>query len=101
MNPWIWLAVGYLVLSVVSFGQYAADKRAAQQNRWRIPESALQLVSLLGGWPGSLVAQRLLRHKTRKTRFLAVFWVMVVLNVLVLIGVLVVTRGNLLEMLPL
>ena len=93
----IWVAVAYLVLSAISFGQYAADKRAAQQNRWRIPESTLQLVSLLGGWPGSIAAQQVLRHKTRKTSFLVTFWGMVVLNVVVFVGAVAVLRGNVLE----
>ena len=101
-----WLAVlavalVYLVLSVVSFVQYAVDKRAARQNARRLPESSLQLVSLLGGWPGSIAAQQLLRHKTRKRSFLVTFWGAVILNVLVFVGILAVIRGNVLETLGL
>lgn len=35
---------------------------------------------LAGGWPGALVAQELLRHKTRKREFRVVFRATVVLN---------------------
>jgi len=38
----------------------------------------------VGGWPGALIAQQTLRHKSRKESFRAVFWVTVVLNCAVL-----------------
>ena len=71
----------YLALSVVTFLAYWKDKRAAQQGRWRTPEKTLQTLSLAGGWPGALIAQRVLRHKSRKAEFLAVFWCTVIANV--------------------
>ena len=79
--PW-WVAAAYVALSVVAYGMYAADKRAAQTGAWRVPENNLHLVALLGGWPGALVAQQRLRHKTVKPEFRAVFWLTVVANVL-------------------
>jgi uncharacterized membrane protein YsdA (DUF1294 family)/cold shock CspA family protein len=70
----------YLVASIVSFFAYAFDKSAAQRNQWRTQESTLHLFALIGGWPGALAAQRLLRHKSAKTSFQAIFWITVVLN---------------------
>ena len=70
----------YLVASLVAFFAYAFDKSAALRNQWRTQESTLHLFALLGGWPGALAAQRLLRHKTAKASFQATFWVTVVLN---------------------
>ena len=70
----------YLVASIVAFFAYAFDKSAAVRNRWRTQESTLHLFSVLGGWPGALAAQRLLRHKTAKTSFQTIFWGTVVLN---------------------
>ena len=72
--------VGYLAASLVTFVAYALDKSAAQNNRWRTQESTLHLLALLGGWPGALTAQRLLRHKSAKTSFQSTFWITVVLN---------------------
>jgi len=75
---------GYAVVSVLTFGAYAVDKSAARHGRFRTEESALHLLELLGGWPGALAAQRLLRHKTVKQSFQAAFWACVIVNVVAL-----------------
>lgn len=76
-----WRAAGWYVLaSLVTFAWYAWDKAAAQQGHWRTPEKHLWLLGLLGGWPGALLAQRWLRHKSSNQEFLQVFWLTVVLN---------------------
>lgn len=74
------ILIAYLAVSLVTFAAYARDKFAAQRGRWRTSEATLQLLSLAGGWPGAMVAQQMLRHKSRKRSFLAVFWLAVVLN---------------------
>jgi uncharacterized membrane protein YsdA (DUF1294 family)/cold shock CspA family protein len=79
-----WVLYVYLGMSVITFGAYAVDKSAAQEDRWRTPEATLQWMSLFCGWPGALIAQQLLRHKSRKRRFLLVFWACVAVNVGVL-----------------
>ena len=63
----------YLAASAVTFAFYAHDKAAAQKAQWRTPEITLHALGLLGGWPGALAAQRLLRHKSAKRSFLAVY----------------------------
>lgn len=68
-----WLGGWIALASLVTLGAYARDKHAAVHGRWRTPESTLQLLALAGGWPGALLGQGLLRHKTAKTRFQAVF----------------------------
>jgi uncharacterized membrane protein YsdA (DUF1294 family) len=83
-----WLAL-YSSASIITFGVYARDKTVARNGGWRIPESTLHLMSLVGGWPGALVAQVLLRHKTRKPSFLIGYWFTVIVNCIVL-GVIVV-----------
>lgn len=70
----------YVVFSLVTFGAYAFDKSAAKRGAWRTSESTLHLLALVGGWPGALVAQRRLRHKSRKQPFRSVFWATVALN---------------------
>ena len=76
-----WVAALYAGASVVCALVYAIDKSAAVAGRWRVSESTLHTLSLVGGWPGALVAQQVLRHKSNKAAFRAVFWVTVVVNV--------------------
>ena len=78
-----WLSAVYGVMSAVTFCAYAWDKRAAQKGRWRTRERSLHLLELFFGWPGALLAQRLIRHKSRKLSFRVVFWLMVIINVAV------------------
>ncbi|WP_051534408.1 DUF1294 domain-containing protein [Deefgea rivuli] len=81
-SPMRWpIFVGMAVLSVASYVLYAFDKTQAQKNAWRVPEVALHALAVLGGWPGALLAQRRLRHKTQKSTFRFVFIACAVLNV--------------------
>jgi uncharacterized membrane protein YsdA (DUF1294 family)/cold shock CspA family protein len=77
--PWL-VPAGVAVASGVAAGLYVRDKTAARAERRRISESTLHLWALVGGWPGAWCAARLLRHKTRKASFRALFAVTVVLN---------------------
>lgn len=69
------------VTSALSFLLYGIDKHRARLNKRRVPELHLQLLSLLGGWPGALLAQQMFRHKTRKRSFLLVFWMVILINI--------------------
>ena len=71
----------YATTSLVTFIFYWLDKRAAKSDSQRTPEATLQLLSLIGAWPGALLAQRLFRHKTSKKSFQVVFWIQVFLNI--------------------
>ncbi|MDN3555530.1 cold shock and DUF1294 domain-containing protein [Halomonas maura] len=70
----------YVIASTVTFVAYALDKSAARNDRWRTQESTLHFFSLAGGWPGALVGQKLLRHKSKKPSFQVVFWATVIFN---------------------
>ncbi len=82
------LIVWYVIASAAVFALYGRDKRAAQRGRWRTPENTLHLMSLLGGWPGALIARRVFRHKTRKQPFRAIFWATVIVNLAMLLWLL-------------
>ena len=73
-NAPTWIIDAYLVISLITFLAYAWDKSAARSGSWRTKESTLHLLSLIGGWPGALVAQQKLRHKSKKQPFRFVFW---------------------------
>lgn len=71
----------YLIASAFTFVLYAVDKSAAKRGARRTPESTLHGLSLIGGWPGALIAQQTIRHKSSKQSFRTVFWLTVALNV--------------------
>jgi uncharacterized membrane protein YsdA (DUF1294 family) len=77
----VWVPIIYAAASVVAFIMYAADKRAARLGQWRVSETTLQVLAVVGGWPGALLAQQVLRHKTRKASFQNAFWSVVLVNI--------------------
>ncbi len=79
---WTWW--GWGVANLVTAGLYARDKHAARHGAWRTPEATLHLWSLAGGWVGAWLAQQVLRHKSRKGSFRAVYAVTVALHLAML-----------------
>ena len=82
---WFWGA--YSAMSMATFIVYWLDKRAAQRGDWRVAEGTLHALSLACGWPGALLAQRLLRHKSVKPSFRRLYWLTVVVNIAAFIAV--------------
>jgi len=74
-----WLVI-YGVASVACFAGYGLDKRAANQKQWRVSETVLLLIGLVGGWPGGIIGQEVFRHKTQKKAFRTLFWMSVAIN---------------------
>lgn len=70
----------YLVMSVLTYMAYAGDKRAAQLGNWRTSENTLHVLALAGGWPGALMAQSQLRHKSKKQPFKTILWLTIFIN---------------------
>lgn len=86
----LWLYGG---LSALTFLIYVLDKSSAHKGGQRVRENTLHLLALLGGWPGALYAQQLLRHKSRKTSFRIAFWATLLFNVAAL-GYLLTEHGQ-------
>jgi uncharacterized membrane protein YsdA (DUF1294 family) len=76
---WLLFVVPFL-MSVFAFFAYRSDKRCAEAAAWRVPEATLHIISLIGGWPGAFLAQRVFRHKTSKLSFQFVFWCVVAIH---------------------
>lgn len=76
-----------LVTSLITAILYWRDKRAARLGFPRTPERTLLAWSLAGGWPGALIASRMLRHKTQKTSYRVRWFACVVVNALAIAGV--------------
>jgi uncharacterized membrane protein YsdA (DUF1294 family)/cold shock CspA family protein len=82
--PAVWIALWVVALSIAAFLIYGFDKSQAQRDGLRVPEAILHLLSLLGGSPGAFVAMRVFHHKTSKSSFQAVFWLIVAAQLCIL-----------------
>ena len=63
------LLVYILCVSIIAFAAYGIDKRKAEKNKWRIPESVLIMLAVLGGSVGALAGMLVFHHKTKKAKF--------------------------------
>lgn len=64
------LIIYYLVaINIVAFFVYGIDKLKAKINRWRIPESTLLLLAVIGGSVGALLGMKVWHHKTMHKKF--------------------------------
>lgn len=80
------LACWLLAVNVVAFAYYGYDKMRAKAARTRVPEMVLHGIALAGGTLGAYVGMRVFRHKTIKGSFRILFWVIAVLQVLLVIA---------------
>lgn len=62
----VWLAVVNVTAAIITI----YDKHQAKINRWRISEKSLLFLSLLGGGPGMYFTMKIIRHKTKKKKFM-------------------------------
>ena len=81
--PWVVLP-GLALLNIATFFAYWKDKVAAEEETIRIREDVLHVLALAGGWPAAWLAQQVLRHKTVKPHFRAMYWLTVMVNLVVL-----------------
>ena len=62
--------LNYLVLiNVITFIVYGIDKLKAKKGRWRIPESTLLLLAIIGGSIGAWYGVKVWHHKTLHKKF--------------------------------
>lgn len=74
----------YGAVSLLTILFYGIDKSAAKKEKRRVSEAKLHLLSLVGGWPGALLAQQIFKHKRSKSAFMRVYWVTVLVNLILL-----------------
>lgn len=67
--PLTYIFLALVAVNLVAFAMFQIDKSLARSGGWRIRESTLLWLALLGGTPGAYAARSLFRHKTRKQPF--------------------------------
>jgi uncharacterized membrane protein YsdA (DUF1294 family) len=63
------IALYALVINTIGFFLMAIDKQKAKKGKWRISESTIWLVSLIGGAVGTMLGMQMFRHKTKHLLF--------------------------------
>lgn len=62
--------LSYVILvNITAFIIIYIDKKRAINHKWRIKESTLFILSLIGGSLGTLLGMYTFRHKTKHTKF--------------------------------
>lgn len=57
------------IINVITFLIYGIDKWKAKKEKWRIPESTLLLLAVVGGSIGALLGMKVWHHKTMHKKF--------------------------------
>ena len=70
----------YPITGLVTYWFYAHDKKQANNENWRIPEQTLHFWELIGGWIGGFIAQNTLHHKSEKSSYQSVYWIIVAIH---------------------
>ena len=74
----------FVSLNIVTLLTYGCDKMTSQTGGSRVPEVLLHGLALFGGTPAAFVAQMVFHHKTRKSKFRTIFWMIVMAQAIVL-----------------
>ena len=72
-----------LIINLISFALFFADKQKSKRDKWRIKESTLHFVSFMGGTIGSIAAMILFHHKTKKAKFVIITIIALIFNIFV------------------
>lgn len=73
----LWWAAYLLAVNAVTFLLFGFDKAIASGSFTRVPERVFYAVAFLGASPALLIGQKVFHHKTLKTSFQIIFWVIV------------------------
>lgn len=85
MNAITLILVYLAVINFISFATMGVDKSKARKRSWRIPESTLFVLALIGGSIGSIAGMHLFHHKTRHWYFLYGMPAILIIQILIVI----------------
>lgn len=74
-----------IVINTISFICFFIDKKRARNKLYRISESFLFSVSIIGGALGSFLGMKVFHHKSKKKKFIIGIPIILIFNIIVLI----------------
>ncbi len=78
------IASYFISLNLLAFILMGIDKWKAKSYGWRIPESTLFTIAIVGGSIGAIIGMQLFRHKTRTRSFVYGMPAILILQLLLL-----------------
>lgn len=75
-----------IAITIVTFSTFGYDKAIAGGTTLRVPENILFALVFCGGTLGALLARPFFHHKTSKVSFRLKFWVVVIVQILLIAG---------------
>ena len=76
----------YLIaINLLLFLTMYKDKKRAETNQWRIKESTLLILALIGGSIGGILGIYVFRHKTKKAYFTIGFPIILILQIILVL----------------
>lgn len=88
MRVTLLLAGYYILVNLTGFFMMGIDKRKAIKHAFRIPESTLFIVAVIGGSLGSILGMYTFRHKTRHWYFVYGMPAILILQIIAVIALL-------------
>ncbi len=76
-----------IIINIIAFLAMLIDKKKAERGSWRIKESTLLTLALIGGSIGAIAGMYKFRHKIQKARFFIGLPIIIVLQILLVIAV--------------
>lgn len=85
MNSFDIIVLYAVAVNAVSFIMMGVDKRKAIKRAFRIPESTLFVLAIIGGSIGAIIGMHLFHHKTRHWYFLYGMPVILALQIILIL----------------
>lgn len=63
------LLLYFFIINLIGYFLMYLDKQKAKKDKWRIKESTLFIVSIIGGSIGTFLGMKVFRHKTKHLKF--------------------------------
>lgn len=63
------ISIYFIIINIIGFSSMYIDKKKAIKNKWRIKESTLITIAIIGGSIGSIIGMYSFRHKTKHIKF--------------------------------
>ena len=87
MNSFDFIILYVAAVNVISCIVMGVDKRRAVKRAFRVPESTLFVLAIIGGSIGSIAGMHLFHHKTRHWYFLYGMPVILALQIILILAV--------------